>query len=59
MAAAFKIGQEVTIEVTKPQGAVEKIQFNDTGDIQYLISYVDNAGENHSRWFNEEDLVAV
>lgn len=57
MAAAFKINDVVKLNVTPPQGAVEKLQFNDLGEIEYLISWIDANGDSQTRWFKESELM--
>ena len=57
MAATFKIGQEVRLNATLPEGQVEQLAVDQEGNIMYLVSYMDSKGEQHSRWFNEDSLV--
>ena len=59
MAANFKIGQEVTVSVVLPKGPVKALNVNDSGDIQYLVSWVDDKGVDNERWFNEEDIIGA
>ena len=59
MAASFKIGQEVTLEVIAPKGPVEQLSVDQEGNIEYLVSWTDIAGEPQSRWFKEDELKAV
>lgn len=56
MAAAFKINDVVKLNITPPQGPVEKLQFNDLGEIEYLISWTDGDGNPQTRWFKESEL---
>lgn len=56
MAASFKIGDTVKVAAPAPQGGVQKLAVNQSGDIQYLVEYTDAEG-TQQRWFNEEDLV--
>lgn len=57
MAATFKINDVVKVNVNPPQGSVEKLQFNDLGEIEYLISWVDTNGNSQTRWFKESELM--
>ena len=59
MAATFSIGAEVKVNILAPQGPVQKIQFNDLGEIEYLILWTDADGNEQSRWFTEDKLAAV
>jgi hypothetical protein len=59
MAANFQIGNIVRLNVAPPQGAVTKIQFNDAGEIEYLIEWTDAEGESQIRWFKESELTLV
>lgn len=56
MAASFKIGDTVKVAAPAPEGAVQKLAVNQSGDIQYLVEYTTEDGAQQ-RWFNEEDLV--
>lgn len=59
MAANFKINQEVKVNVQIPQGPVKQLSVNQSGDIQYLVSWVDHNGVAQETWFTEEALIAV
>ena len=59
MAASFKVGQEVKLNISAPQGAIKSLSVSQGGEIQYLISWVNADGEVHERWFAEDDLVEV
>lgn len=59
MAAAFSINAEVKVNITTPQGTVKKIQFNDLGEIEYLVVWTDVSGDEQTRWFTEDRLIAV
>ncbi len=59
MAAAHKLGDVVKFNFDVPQGPVEKINFDEEGDIIYLISWVDREGNSQSKWFKELDLLRV
>lgn len=58
MAAKFKVGDEVKLNVSVPQGAIQALSVSQEGDIEYLIPYVEN-GVEQERWFSEDDLIAV
>lgn len=58
MAANFAIGSVVKLNLVLPEGQVKKIQFNDAGEIEYLVSWADVDGANQERWFLESSLVA-
>lgn len=59
MAANFKINDVVKLNVTPPQGPISKIQFNDAGEIEYLIEWTDAEGVSQIRWFKESELTLV
>jgi hypothetical protein len=59
MATKFKKGDEVALIAVVPQGPVEALRMDEAGNFFYLIGWTDSDGVNQSRWFAEEDLVAV
>ena len=59
MAANFKPGAQVKLNVTPPQGEVKQLNVNQDGDIQYLVEYTDAAGDTNQRWFKEDELVGA
>lgn len=59
MAANFKPGAQVKLNVTLPQGEVKQLDVNQDGDIQYLVEYTDAAGDVHQRWFKEDELIGA
>ena len=61
MAAQFTIGEEVKVSPAPvdPAGPVEAMQMDATGNIQYLISWVDENSITQQRWFAEDQLVAA
>ena len=61
MAAKFTIGEEVKVTPAPvdPAGPVQAMQMDANGNIQYLISWVDENGNTQNRWFAEDQLVAV
>jgi len=61
MAAQFTIGEEVKVSPTPvdPAGPVEAMQMDASGNILYLISWVDENSITQSRWFAEDRLVAA
>ena len=59
MAANFRPGSQVKLNVTPPQGEVKQLAVSQDGDIQYLVEYVDASGDTHQRWFTEAELAGV
>jgi len=57
--ATFKKGDTVKLVAVVPQGPVEALRMDEDGNVQYLISWTDLNGNNHSRWFDEAQLTAV
>ena len=58
MAAEFKIGDEVKLNVVLPQGKVISLSVSPDGELQYLVDCVID-GIDHQRWFAEQELVKV
>jgi len=59
MATTFKKNDNVKLVATVPQGPVEALRMDENGDVQYLVSWTDADGVQHSRWFDEAQLAAV
>lgn len=59
MATKFIKGQEVKVNTVVPQGPVQKLRMTEDGQFYYLIIWNDINGVEQSRWFLEEELVAV
>ena len=60
MATQFQKDQVVRVKAVTPQGPVRKLQMNeDTGEVSYLVEWVDADGDVQSRWFTESALEAV
>jgi len=61
MAAQFTIGEQVKVTPTPvdPAGPIEAMQMDASGNIQYLISWVDENSITQQRWFAEDQLVAA
>lgn len=59
MAANFKPGAQVKLNVAPPQGEIVQLSVNQDGDIQYLVEYTDASGDVHQRWFKEDELVGA
>lgn len=59
MATKFVKGQEIKVNAVIPQGPVEKLRMDEDGNFFYMISWTDDNGNTHHRWFPEKALVAV
>ena len=59
MATTFKKGDMVKLDINTPQGPVEALRMDEDGNVQYLIAWIDADGVTKSRWFDEDQLVAV
>lgn len=59
MSTKFKKGDQVQVNSVIPQGAVEALRMDEDGNFYYLFSWTDINGVTQSRWFAENDLVAV
>ena len=58
MALLFGVGSTVKQKVEIVSGVVESAIVSGT-DIHYLVSFTNEAGEAHQRYFAEDDLTAV
>lgn len=58
MAASFKLGNQVKLNVAPPQGEVVQLAVDQEGNIQYLVEYTDADGQQQ-RWFKEDELVGA
>jgi len=53
-------GSTVTQVVEVITGITTKTQFNESYDqLEYLVEYINSAGENHSKWFLENQIKVV
>ncbi len=59
MATTFKKGDTVKVAVVAPEGPVEALRMTEDGVVQYLVSWTDENGNQHQRWFDEAELVVV
>lgn len=59
MATKFKKGEVVKVNAVLPQGPVESLRMTEDGEFFYMLSWTDVDGQILTRWFREEDLVAV
>jgi hypothetical protein len=57
--ANFKKGDSVKLVAVVPEGPVESMRMDEDGNVQYLISWTDANGNEHSRWFDEAQLTAA
>ena len=59
MATKFAKGQTVKVEAVVPQGPVQALRMDEEGTVFCLISWTDEKGNQHERWFAEDVLVAA
>lgn len=59
MATKFKKGDAVKVNAVLPQGPVEALRMTEDGEFYYMISWTGADGNELTRWFKEEDLVAA
>lgn len=58
--ASFNDGDRVRLKVPVIEGGVNDVRFNkDERELEYLVSYTDEAGEENERWFPESKLEAA
>jgi uncharacterized protein YodC (DUF2158 family) len=57
MATKFAKGEVVKVKAVVPQGPVIRLRMDEeTGDVSYLIQWVDADGNTLERWFTEDKL---
>lgn len=54
----LKKGTKVRWPAPAPEGVIERARVVDA-DVQYLVNYVDAAGEVHQRYFAETELIVT
>jgi hypothetical protein len=60
MALEFKKGQIVTIKSPSiPTGPIVGFRVDSDGNVNYLVEWVDSAGEAQQRWFPESNLTSA
>ena len=59
MATQFKKGVVVQLKTVAPQGPVQALRMLEDGTVQCLVAWTDAAGNEHERWFDEDDLTGV
>ena len=59
MATKFKKGEVVKINAVVPAGPVQALRMDEDGNFFYQIKWIDVSGQEQTRWFREEDLVAA
>jgi uncharacterized protein YodC (DUF2158 family) len=58
MATKFKKGDTVVVNSVLPSGPVEALAMDEDGTVRYRITWIDVEGDEKTRWFNEDVLVA-
>ena len=58
MAQKFKKGDEVRLIQPEIKGTVETLQIVDS-DVQFVVTYINAKGEEHTRCFSEDQLELV
>ena len=59
MATKFQKDQQVKVDVVVPTGPVLAFRMSEEGVIYCLIEWTDKDGIEQTRWFKEDDLIAV
>ena len=57
--STFKKGDVVKVKAVTPEGPITKMRMDDDGTIYYLLSWTNDDGAVHERWFTEDQLVAA
>lgn len=53
-------GSTVRLKAPAPQGEVQDVRLNKAeGQLEYLVDWVDDEGDNQQRWFLESQLEVV
>lgn len=59
MATKYVKGQTVKVDAVIPEGPVSALRMTEDGEFFYQIQWEDKEGITQSRWFKEDELVAV
>lgn len=59
MATKFVKGEVVKVNTVVPEGPVEKLRMDEDGVFWYQISWTDINNVSQTRWFREDELIAV
>ena len=59
MATKFKKGAQVAVRAVVPRGPVLALRMDEDGTVYCLIEWTDENGQDHQRWFAEDDLIEV
>lgn len=59
MATKFVKGEVVKVNTVVPEGPVEKLRMDEDGVFWYQISWTDINDVSQTRWFREDELIAV
>ena len=59
MATKFQKDQQVKVDAAVPTGPVLAFRMNGEGVIYCLVQWTDKDGIEKTRWFKEDELVAV
>lgn len=57
MAAKFKKGDVVELDMVVPKGPVLALRMEEDGTVYCLIEWTDKDGHLQQRWFAEDDLL--
>jgi len=57
--STFKKGDVVKVKAVTPEGPIIKMRMDDDGTIYYLLSWTNDDGAVHERWFTEDQLVTA
>ena len=60
MTTKFTKGDVVKVKAVVPQGPVVKFRMDeDSGNVSYLLQWVDADGHSQERWFAEDELTGA
>lgn len=57
--AMFRKGDIAKVIAIVPEGPVKSMRMEESGNIQYLISWIDINGVEQERWFDEGQLTTA
>lgn len=59
MANKFKKGDVVKVKAVVPSGPVQAFRMDDDGVVYCKLAWTDGNGNDHERWFAEDELTEV
>lgn len=57
MATKFKKGDNVKVGAVVPSGPIQAFRMDEDGTVYCKLNWTDDKGNDHERWFAEDELV--